>query len=604
MRAFARKDAWFGHGAAFVNSKIKAPNQLLCVHTPLEFNRTEEEGTANVVLFPFETTYTKMHILLEHTRKLAHDLCSLPSGQALTTLQKRSLELSLQVKRAVETGNIDSISLEAIYAYVHSVRVLAEAASRSEVICQDSREALRNQIADCLAKPASEEVQQQCKTGMDDESVNYDIWRQWYSDHIAHPYYDSNERDWLLKQIPGMTPQKMQTWFVNVRRRSGWSELYKKYADNKRENMEAIFKACDDPDPEMSKSVAPEARKLVAKIKQYLMLESKKTQIEPWLSDLLDKYKQKALKSTQASAIKHEEDERKPAIASSAGKNRNGKTQKRKASDENEHNTSSSKRSKPSLYKVPHHPPSSPSTLSSFTASKALRTPSFESLSLSSSSPTLELLQTPPSAHNRIESNGSEQYIIPPFSAWTPPQPAHAVQSQQPLSAFVPSASAQTHHAQAYQHLPQQHHAQEAHSMLQLQAPGQSFTAQNNITYNIATSPLYAYAQPVMQFPNQADIWSQAPPWTYATPPQPLASYTLSPTAMNLSQPSLVSNYSMLSSLASTHPGKRKYNADEEDLPPTPTGWFKKGRMSVCTSSGAPSVAEVIYSLALGVEAS
>lgn len=524
------------------------------------------------------------------------DICSLPRGSAFAALRGQFHALAEELKASIAAGEVDTCELEAIYPYVHFVQVLSGSVIREEAICAQSHQVLARGITELLKnkdilRQTPRIEAQACNT--DEDVFNYDIWRQWYSDHIAHPYYDSQDRDWLLKQIPGMTPQKMQTWFVNVRRRSGWSELYKKYADNKRENMEAIFKACDDSDPEMSKSVAPEARKLVAKIKQYLMLESKKTQIEPWLSDLLDKYKQKALKSTQASDIKHEEDERKPAIASSAGKNRNGKTQKRKASYENEHNTFSSKRSKPSLYKAPHHPPTSPSTLSSSTASKASRTPSFESLSLSSSSPTLELLQTPPSAHNRVDSNGSEQYIIPPFSAWTPPQPAYAVQSQQPLSAFVPSASAQTHHAQAYQHLPLQH-GQEAHPMLQLQAPGQSFTAQNNITYNIATSPVYAYAQPVMQFPNQAEIWSQAPQWTYATPLQPITSYTLSPPAMSISQPNSFSNYSMLSNLASTHPGKRKYNAEEEEMPTTPTAWYKKGRMSICTSSGAPSVAEVI----------
>lgn len=515
-------------------------------------------------------------------------ICSLPTGDKLSTLVQEYASLAEDIKTSVEDRQIATADVQAIYAYMHNIQVLAKAVVTKETIATNSETSLKAQLDDYFNSRnlhREGDNRRYAQVQSEDDTVNYDIWRQWYSDHVAHPYYDSRERDWLLKQIPGMTPQKMQTWFVNVRRRSGWSELYRKYADNKRENMEAIFAACDDSDPSISNKVAPEARKLVAKIRQYLTLESKKTEVAPWLSDLLDNYKNKSLikKESPAPSSSAEDNEVKPAIISSKHRNR---TQKRKASDEKTDYTTPHKRSKPSLYATPHHPVPSSSISSSHTT-PITKASSFATESMSpiqrnmnSSSPDL---QTPPTAYGQAYTN-AEQYTIPPFNAWTPP-PQNAY--VQPLSAFVP---AQAHHQQhqMYASLSPQQHG----NMIQTPS-GQSFTAHNNnITYNITPPNLYtAYAQQApVAVATQA--WNhQQPQWSYV-PIQAAPSYQISPTMT--SYPS--SSYAMLSNLSSTHPGKRKYIPEDDEMPLTPTGSFKRGRTSVYSE---PSMGEVSFSMLL-----
>lgn len=509
-------------------------------------------------------------------------LCALPTGQELAAFASEYAHLAEELKSSVENGHITSVEMCDIYPYLKYIRVLSQAAIKTESLSSSSRESFQAELNEFLKshRPDSPGAPRHSTHAHgDDEILNYDVWRQWYSDHVAHPYYDSRERDWLLKQIPGMTPQKMQTWFVNVRRRSGWSELYRKYADNKRENMEAIFAACDDSDPSISNKVAPEARKLVAKIRQYLTLESKKTEVAPWLSDLLDSYKNKSLKkASPAPPSSTAEDEVKPAIISSASSGKHRRNQKRKASDEKT-NITPHKRAKPSLYTTPHHPTSSISppspSLHDPTTARTKASSATESMgplqrSMNSSSPDL---QTPPTiAYARAENN-TEQYTIPPFNAWTPPSQAAYIQ---PLSAFVPAQAHQVYASMSPQH----------GSMLQASS-GQSFTANNNITYNIAPPMTYSYAQqgPVA-VPAQTWNHHHQPQWSYV--PVQATSYQLSPTMT--SYPS--SSYTMLSNLSTTHPGKRKYVPEDDEMPATPTGSYKRGRTSMSMYS-EPSMVEV-----------
>lgn len=522
-----------------------------------------------------------MAAISSRLQRIFQGLCSLPTGHELKTLVQEFTDLAEESRTLIENCEMSPEHIKSTYSYIHNIQVLAQAAVRHEAISTSAEGSLKLQLQQYLKCSTSVNQSDPQRPQVDEDAISYDIWRQWYSDHVAHPYYDSRERDWLLKQIPGMTAQKMQTWFVNVRRRSGWSELYRKYADNKRENMEAIFAACDDSDPSISNKVAPEARKLVAKIRQYLTLESKKTEVAPWLSDLLDSYKNKSLKKESPAPPSSTDDEVKPAIISSGSSGKHRRNQKRKASDEKT-NMTPHKRAKPSLYTTPHHPTSSISSSSpslrdtppNTKASSATESTSPLQRSMNSSSPDL---QTPPTiAYAQIENN-AEQYTIPPFSAWTPPSQAAYIQ---PLSAFVP---AQAH--QVYASLSPQHG-----SMLQASS-GQSFTGNNNITYNIAPPMTYSYAQqgPVAVAP-QAWNHHHQPQWSYM--PVQATSYQLSPTMT--SYPS--SSYAMLSNLSTTHPGKRKYIPEDDEMPATPTGSYKRGRTSMSMYS-EPSMAEVSLNL-------
>lgn len=519
-----------------------------------------------------------MGLLTTRGRDILQRLFDLPTSDELTAVRHDFAAFAENVKSRLIDGDIPSAEMQEIYTYVHNVSVISTSMVESEATYKLSNQALERELIRYLGNDTSaakHTTRRPEGVDTDDENISYDPWRLWYSDRLAHPYYDSRERDWLLKQIPGMTPQKMQTWFVNVRRRSGWSELYRKYADNQRENMEAIFKACDDPDPSVSEKVAPEARKLVAKIRQYLTLESKKTEIAPWLQEVLNRYKQSSITSIEASDNSPSVEDVKPITSSSPSKKRS-RSHKRKASDA-DNIIAPKKRSKPSLYETAHHPMPS--------ASQSPLTPSKSTPPVATVSTTLQSspdLQTPPSVHTKVESPEQYDYTIPPFAAWTAP-PQEAPSHLQPLSAFVPARA----HSYA---LPP----------IQVQAPGQSFTANNSYFYNVSpTAYTYHQQQPQYSLPmpygmyagHAGPSWNQ-PQWphNYAYPSGNVYYSTPPP----LSYPGL-STYSTLSSLSNTHPGKRKYNQEEEEeTPSTPTGSYKRGRTSTCDDTfSEPSIAEV-----------
>ncbi|KAM0746538.1 hypothetical protein T439DRAFT_133784 [Meredithblackwellia eburnea MCA 4105] len=67
--------------------------------------------------------------------------------------------------------------------------------------------------------------------------------RQFFLTHISFPYPTASEKTSLLRQLPSMShSRQISNWFVNSRRRSGWNELWEKYAQKDRDRMDALVR--------------------------------------------------------------------------------------------------------------------------------------------------------------------------------------------------------------------------------------------------------------------------------------------------------------------------------------------------------------------------
>jgi len=69
--------------------------------------------------------------------------------------------------------------------------------------------------------------------------------RHWFLDHFVNPYPTIPEKEDLMKRYPKHSKQQLDTWFTNIRRRSGWQELKKKYTNGTQEDLENLIKATE-----------------------------------------------------------------------------------------------------------------------------------------------------------------------------------------------------------------------------------------------------------------------------------------------------------------------------------------------------------------------
>ncbi|QRW12069.1 homeobox KN domain protein [Ceratobasidium sp. AG-Ba] len=70
------------------------------------------------------------------------------------------------------------------------------------------------------------------------DSMKFGPCRDFFLNHLGDPYPTTVQKHQILKQSsPDFTLRSLNLWFVNIRRRSGWMNIFKKHAASKREAM-------------------------------------------------------------------------------------------------------------------------------------------------------------------------------------------------------------------------------------------------------------------------------------------------------------------------------------------------------------------------------
>ncbi|SCZ97890.1 BZ3501_MvSof-1269-A2-R1_Chr7-2g09352 [Microbotryum saponariae] len=170
---------------------------------------------------------------LTEAQRVLDNLCRVDLSTALSQGHSREAIKILKGIRAVSSG-------------------LDRFASSSNQLINDSREQLKQSLsADCGSlfasrseAPASVVREQQTRiSAADDELIQ--PYRAWFLDNFAWPYPESSERLRLLAQVPSHGRAQLSNWFVNSRRRSGWSRLAKKYTDGDRDAFAAFLRKID-----------------------------------------------------------------------------------------------------------------------------------------------------------------------------------------------------------------------------------------------------------------------------------------------------------------------------------------------------------------------
>ena len=241
-------------------------------------------------------------------RAICETLCQLPHGRNLQEARLRLAEVSQQLKVAAEQGLVDRQTKLACGEYISTIRILAKATieageiskvARSRCIADAETSSHLDAVRNATGSEFTEEVKPATSSPASSD-LSYDSWRRWFLEHLSFPYPDAVERNHLLAQMPSLDITKLQTWFTNTRRRSGWSSAYKRYAGGKKEDMQELVRAVDDP---FAASFIDQAAVMaITSIREYFAEGDKRKQVADWMEEVIDKHKNGLLASPETTS--------------------------------------------------------------------------------------------------------------------------------------------------------------------------------------------------------------------------------------------------------------------------------------------------------------
>jgi hypothetical protein len=124
----------------------------------------------------------------------------------------------------------------------------------------------------------------------------HDPYRLWFLNHLSYPYPTPKDCKLLLAQVPSETINQLRTWFTNTRRRSKWSDMYKKYTDCNASKMNKLVEAIAAPSEQAASPLfdietLEEARADLEAVKEYFGRSEERKKVSSWINDSIEKTK-------------------------------------------------------------------------------------------------------------------------------------------------------------------------------------------------------------------------------------------------------------------------------------------------------------------------
>lgn len=119
------------------------------------------------------------------------------------------------------------------------------------------------------------------------EMPSFAAYRIFFLSHFTHPYPSAAQKTELLLTAPLHNLTQLSTWFVNARRRSGWQDLFKVYANGSRIELELIMTKLEDGRGR-DWEVDEECRNTVVLVKNWFM-EGGRDRVEPSIQEAIKK---------------------------------------------------------------------------------------------------------------------------------------------------------------------------------------------------------------------------------------------------------------------------------------------------------------------------
>ncbi|GAA5963814.1 hypothetical protein JCM3765_004026 [Sporobolomyces pararoseus] len=109
--------------------------------------------------------------------------------------------------------------------------------------------------------------------------------RLWFLDNFSNPYPDTKQKEHFQTLYPTHTKQQLDTWFTNIRRRSGWQDLKRRFTTG---TTQDFIRLCKEVETRPRTFIAEEAAKKMEKVKMFLR-EGVREKVRDEIQQLVEK---------------------------------------------------------------------------------------------------------------------------------------------------------------------------------------------------------------------------------------------------------------------------------------------------------------------------
>ncbi|GAA5882269.1 hypothetical protein JCM16303_002313 [Sporobolomyces ruberrimus] len=205
-------------------------------------------------------------------------LACLTDGSPLEEFTQSAADFWAITTAAIDGGALDNETILQVHQLALRIRVMSLSLSGLE----DDYERIEN---DCMrqTKGILSVITNLVPTR--EEHDPFLPLRLWFLDHISNPYPNTKEKDHFKTLYPKHTKAQLDTWFTNVRRRSGWQDLKRRYTDGSLADFLRLLEEAESPD---RSPIAEDARKKIEGIKMYLR-EGVREKVSEEIQEIVEK---------------------------------------------------------------------------------------------------------------------------------------------------------------------------------------------------------------------------------------------------------------------------------------------------------------------------
>ncbi|GAA6024693.1 hypothetical protein JCM11491_003617 [Sporobolomyces phaffii] len=210
-------------------------------------------------------------------------LSAISNSSSLDEFNTSAQSILHSVAQAIEGGGLQVVTLRQIERVVSMIRVMTQSLGGLKEECfrieQDFTSRAKDIIQADVAATSGPTV------GQAGEVDPFLPLKLWFLDHFTNPYPDSAQKAYFHSRYPTQSRQQLDTWFTNIRRRSGWQEFKRRYTDGTLHDFNRLVAETEREDRSF---VVEEARVKIEQIKQYLR-EGTREKVRDEIQEIVEK---------------------------------------------------------------------------------------------------------------------------------------------------------------------------------------------------------------------------------------------------------------------------------------------------------------------------
>ncbi|GAA5984656.1 hypothetical protein JCM5350_008172 [Sporobolomyces pararoseus] len=225
-------------------------------------------------------------VLTKRIDKLESDfLTSVAAGSPLSAVIHSLRELWDSTQLRIEEGIIDDSVIERLHRAIRRIHVIASDLGQLEQHATRIGADLKVR-AQALLEEETTVTPTFTRNATSEQQIDPFLpLRLWFLENFSNPYPDTKQKEHFQTLYPTHSKQQLDTWFTNIRRRSGWQDLRRRFTNG---TTEDFVRLCKEVDTRPRTFRAEEAAQKMEKIKMFLR-EGVREKVRDEIQQLVEK---------------------------------------------------------------------------------------------------------------------------------------------------------------------------------------------------------------------------------------------------------------------------------------------------------------------------